>query len=154
MPDREDAVLSALLLAVFLGAAWLALDYPAASRRFPLLVALPGVALCAVQLRRDLRPTAAGVAPEVAAALRAPLAAELALVAWFVGFVAAALALGVVLGGALATFAFLRWRAGESVRVAAAWSAGAAGSVHLVFERLLGSVFFEGLLVEWLRGAA
>jgi len=152
MPDREDAVLSALLLAVFLAAAWLALDYPAASRRFPLLVALPGVALCAVQLRRDLRPGAAGVAPE-AVAVRTPLAAELALVAWFVGFVAAAIALGVVVGGALATFAFLRWRAGESVRVAAAWSAGAAGAVHVVFERLLGSVFFEGLLVEWLRSA-
>jgi hypothetical protein len=154
MPDREDAVLSALLLGVFLGAIWLALDYPADSRRFPLWVALPGVALCAVQLRRDLRPAAAGVAQEAIAEGRAPLGAELALVAWFIGFVAAAIALGVVFGGGLAAFAFLRWRAGESLRLAAAWSAGAAGSVHLVFERLLGSVFFEGLLLGWLRSTA
>jgi hypothetical protein len=154
MPDREDAVLCALLLAVFLGAAWLALDYPAVSRRFPLVVAVPGVALCAVQLRRDLRPAAAGVAPEIGLAERTPLAAELALVAWFVGFVVAAIALGIVVGGALAVFAFLRWRAHESLGLAAAWSAGAAGAVHLVFERLLGSVFFEGLLLEWLRSVA
>lgn len=157
MPDREDAVLCALLLLVFAGAAWLALDYPAVSRRFPLLVAVPGLALCALQLRRDLRPSAAaaaGIASDVEAASRAPLADELRLVAWFLGFVLAAIALGIVPGGGLAAFAFLRWRGGEPAWRAAAWSAGAAGALHLVFERLLGSVFFEGLLVAWLRGVA
>jgi hypothetical protein len=151
MRDREDALLCALLLLVFLTGALLALGYPAASRRLPLLVAVPGIALCAVQLGRDLR-SAAAAAPEAEVAARAPLADELRLVAWFLGFVGSAIALGIVAGGALACFAFLRWRGREPAWRAAVLAGGAAAAVHVVFERALGSVFFEGVLSAWLSG--
>lgn len=149
MRDRESAAVAALLLAIFLAAAAQAFAYPPDARRLPLLVSLLGAALCALALLRALRPDAGAAPPE-----RPPVAGELAMLAWFSGFVAAAIALGVVPGGALALVAFLRVRGRESWGAAALWSLGCAGALHLFFERLLGATFFPGLLLSWLAGAS
>jgi hypothetical protein len=148
MRDRESAWLSGALGALCLAAAAVAAGYPAAARRFPLAVSLLGAAFCAVQLVRDARP-----APVAAPAQgRTPLADELAGLAWFVGFVAAAVLFGVVPGGALMLLLFLRVRGGESWPAAALWSVGCAGAIHLFFERMLGAAFFPGALAVWLAG--
>jgi hypothetical protein len=149
MRDRESALLAGVLGALCLAAAAVSLAYPPVARRFPLGVALLGAALCAAQLVRDARPVPGAAPPE-----RTPLADELTGLAWFVGFVAAALLLGVVPGGALMLLAFLRVRGGESWPAAALWSVGCAGAIHLFFERMLGAAFFPGALAVWLAGRA
>jgi hypothetical protein len=150
MRDRESAAVAVLLLATFVAASVTALAYPPDARRLPLLVSVLGAVLCAIALWGALRPAKTETPPPE----RAPIEGELAMLGWFTGFVAAAIALGVVPGGALALVAFLRIRGRESWGSAALWSLGSAGAVHLFFEQLLGASFFPGLLLAWIAGVA
>ena len=110
------AVLTALVALAAISTAWLG---PAA-RRMPLIVALPTLALLAIEWWRPGR--GGGDAAAV------PIPGEGALLVWLVGLVGATWALGVLLGPPLFLAAYLRRRSRErSERSLPAGRATAAG---------------------------
>ena len=138
----ERSLISAVLFVLVALAAASALALGPASRRMPLLVALPTLALLAADWWR-LR----GVDPHAADRRHG----EAALLTWLAGLMAATWGLGVLVGPPLFLAAYLRLRSRQRWRVVALL----AGGLWLAVLILLGQVLalpLGGALEQWWRG--
>jgi uncharacterized membrane protein YfcA len=136
-----DVVLSGALLVVFTTMAAVAMLYPPDSRLLPLVVGIPGIALCATQLACAFAPRRARPSASRASSHR-----EVVMLAWFAGFVVGVLLFGFQYGGPALVFAYLLLHQREKPLVAATAALVLLAFLHLVFERLLELTLFEGLI--------
>jgi hypothetical protein len=156
--SRQRVLLSLLMVgiaAVAIVGVW---DAPLRTRMFPLAVAFPMLALGLYQTARDLRSSGpdgtarAGPPGEPMPTDGLPISGAGAnrAIAWFVGFVAAVLALGFPLAIPLYTFLFLWFVSRERLIVAGGLAAAAWGAFELLFVRLLHLPLFSGFLFSLL----
>jgi heme A synthase len=133
--------LSAMMLTLFAGMSGVALSYPPKAALLPLVVGLPGTALCVLQLALDWRGRrTAMVAPR-------DQRGRLRMLGWVVGFVAAVLLLGFLVAAPLALFAYARWQSREPRWLAALFGLAGFAAIYGVFELLLSVSLFEGFLI-------
>jgi len=134
-------VMSITMVAIFASFTAMAATYSPDARLAPLVVGAIGLALSLAQLvnsirrgreEKDKRP------PDDRAGR--------VLLAWFAGFVAAAILVGIVPTALLLVFAFLRFRGGEPLRTAAGVAVIFAAVVYVTFEMALGIPLFAGVL--------
>jgi len=148
---------AAFMLALFATMSARAAAFPPEARLVPFAVGLPATLLCAYVLwsevmrtRRDRGPRQEPQHPERPRDIReqpARFGDEVALIVWLWAFAGAIIAAGFLVGGTLATLAFVRFRLREPVRVTLGTAAIAYLTLYLVFEKMLGQVLFQGLIV-------
>jgi hypothetical protein len=147
-----NAIIGAVMLTIFAGMLAMAAQYPDEAGFMPILVGLPGAALCVVQLCQavaaDRREVLTGSEP----AAPVPLRREMSLLGWFAGFIAGIVALGFLFGGPALVFAFLVIDQREKFTRAAALAVGCLAVLYLVFEVLLELTLFRGLAIPLLFG--
>lgn len=137
------------MLAIFGGMVGVATQYPPQARFMPLVVGLPGIALCLVQVVLEIaarRRATTGVTadgPGTEARRR-----ELVLWGSFLGLIASLILLGFWLTIPFFLLAFLRGHAKESWRFSLALSAGGSMLLALVFHVGLGVMLHKGFLLE------
>jgi hypothetical protein len=148
---------AAFMLVLFAAMCARATAFPPESRLVPLVVGLPATALCAyvlwaevARLREgtgDARETSVPDRPLDIRERPARFADEVVLIAWLWAFAGTIIAAGFLIGGTLATLAFVHFRLRE--RIAVTLGAGALSylTLYLVFEKMLGQVLFQGLLM-------
>ena len=149
--------IAAFMLALFAAMAARAAAFPPEARLVPLAVSLPATLLCAYVLwsevmraRRDRELPQESEHPERPRDIReqpARFRDEVALIVWLWAFAGAIIAGGFLVGGTLATLAFVRFRLREPVTVTLGTGAIAYLTLYLVFEKMLGQVLFRGLIV-------
>jgi hypothetical protein len=147
---------AALMLALFGTMSARAATFPFEAGFVPLVVGVPAMLLCAyvvwaesARVRRGGEPSEKATKPERPRDLRerpARFADEVALIAWLWGFAAAIIAAGFLVGGTLATLAFVRFRLREPLSVTLGAGAVSFFTLYLVFEKMLGLVLFQGLV--------
>jgi hypothetical protein len=144
-------VMSLVMLAIFAAMVAVASTYPEETRLLPLVIGIPGIVLCLVQVVIDgiaakrMRPgTALSPSPRV---IR-----EVVLLGWFLGFLLMVLLFGFLAAAPVMIFAFLYVDQREPLRLAAIMSAAGFAVLYLVFETLLELILFRGLVTEWLTG--
>ena len=148
----SGVLLSAFMLAVFVGMTGIALSYPPDSRLLPLVVGIPGTLLCAgqflVELRRYVRQRPTGARGEAGL----PARREAALVGWFAAFVIGILLFGFLYGGPTLVFGYLYWAQSERPLVAGTAAIGLLFFLNRAFQKVLGLQLFEGLLFRTVAG--
>lgn len=134
---------SGAMAALFAGMVAMAITYSPEARFAPLIVGVPGLLLALTQLVLDLRGhfAARPLPIETTQSRSAGV-----LIAWFAGFIASAILLGVLFTALVGTVAFWRVQQNESWRLSAALAAGLTLVIYLVFEKLLGLELFRGLV--------
>ena len=141
--------MSLVMLTIFSVMVGVATQYPPQARFMPLVVGLPGIALCLVQVVLEIaarRRATAGVradGPDAGARRR-----ELVLWGSFLGLITSLLLFGFYVTIPLFLIAFLRGYAKESWRFSLALSAGGSMLLALVFDVGLGVVLHKGFLLE------
>ena len=141
------------MLTIFGGMVGVATQYPPQARFMPLVVGLPGIALCLVQVVLEIaarrRASAAGPSGVTADGPGAD-ARRRELVLWgsFLGLVASLILFGFYVTIPLFLVAFLRGYAKESWRFSLALSGGGSALLALVFHVGLGVVLHQGFLLE------
>lgn len=137
------------MLAIFGGMVGVATQYPPQARFMPLVVGLPGIALCLVQVVLEIaarrRATTGVTADGPGAEARRR---ELVLWGSFLGLIASLILLGFWLTIPFFLLAFLRGYAKESWRFSLALSAGGSMLLALVFHVGLGVMLHKGFLLE------
>lgn len=149
-----------LMLAIFVGMVGIASQYPPQARFMPLVVGLPGIGLCLLQLVLDWRAQRARRGADAAAAAQAAPAVqheragaarrERVLWAWFIGLVASLILFGFWLTIPVFLATFLRYTAKESWRFALALSAGGTAVLALVFHQGLAVALHSGFVTDFL----
>lgn len=136
------------MLALFVGACFLAWGLPQKAAFMPLLIGIPGVILCLWQLILDLRraPAEPEASADDEADTRGRSEAEVFL--WLVGFTVAMIGFGFVVGGPVIVFAFVRYASRESTMNALFAAAGTFAVTWGVFIWLLELPLFQGLVLE------
>lgn len=147
-----------LMLAIFVGMVGVASQYPPQARFMPLVVGLPGIGLCLLQLVLDWRAQrATGNAAATADLQGTPEAhneqaraagRERALWGWFIGLVASLVLFGFWLTIPVFLVAFLRYAAKESWRFSLALGAGGTAAFTLVFHQVLAVVLHSGFITD------
>lgn len=146
-------VMSLVMLAIFSVMVAMATQYPPQARFMPLVVGVPGIALCVIQVLLELaarrRATAAGMSA-VTADVPGAEARRRELVLWgsFLGLVASLILFGFYVTIPLFLVAFLRGYAKESWRFSLGLSAAGSTLLALVFHVGLGVVLHPGFLLE------
>ncbi len=142
--DGRMAV-SLLMLAIFVFFVGQALAFRPEARAMPLLVGIPGILLCLVQIVLDWRKQN-GTAP------KAPFltVAERSLAAWLLLFLLGIIAFGFSYGAPPLVAAYLYFAARERPWVAVAGGIVCAAMLLLLFEKLLKVQLFEGLVTPLL----
>ena len=137
------------MLAIFSGMVGVATQYPPQARFMPLVVGLPGIALCLVQVMLEIaarRRATTGVTaygPGAEARRR-----ELVLWGSFLGLITSLILFGFWLTIPLFLLAFLRGYAKESWPFSLALSVGGSALLALVFHVGLGVILHKGFLLE------
>lgn len=152
--NRFSTWVTVLMLAIFTTMVVMALGFPANARFMPLVVGLPGIALCLLQLVLDLRgaqrarPRVAGPPQEGDGEDFGRHTVRMEWLSWlyFVLFIGGVLLFGFLLAAPVLIAAYLRREAG--VRSGRALIAGGLSAVvmYLLFQQALGFRLFEGLL--------
>jgi len=144
-----------VMLAIFVGMTLMALGFPDKAAFTPLLVGIPGIILCLVQLVLDLtgRARLAGPADDEEFGDRdgddiAPR--EWFMFVWLAVFTAAIVGFGFHVGGPLVVFLYVRFGEREPWLNAILAGAGTFLVVWLVFTKLLELPLFGGLLLPTL----
>ena len=147
--------MSLVMLAIFGVMVGVATQYPAQARFMPLVVGLPGICLCLVQVVLEVvarrRAAAGGLAgAEAAVDPNAAGAPRRELVLWgsFLGLIASLILFGFYVTIPLFLIAFLRGYARESWRFSLALSAAGSAVLAAVFHFGLGVVRHQGFLLE------
>ncbi|MCZ4089039.1 tripartite tricarboxylate transporter TctB family protein [Sinorhizobium psoraleae] len=157
--------LTIVMLAFFIVMVGLSMEFPAKARFMPLIVGLPAIALCLVQLGIDLMPSSksafhsaprAGVAHQAGPEPELPefgphtVSQEILMWTYFVAFVAAILAFGFYASVPVLLVTFLRREAEASWRFALALAAAATLVLYLMFGALLHIQLHPGFVTPWL----
>ncbi|NLS04260.1 hypothetical protein HGP14_12935 [Rhizobium sp. P32RR-XVIII] len=165
--------LTVVMLVIFTSMVGLSFGFPAKARFMPLVVGVPGIALCLIQLAIDLfrspaAPAAASVGQAIAAASSpesgsdeaelpefGPHTArqELVMAAYFVSFIAGVVAFGFYISVPIMLLTFLKRQAECSWKLSVALAAAATLVLYLVFGRLLGIELHPGLVTPWVLHA-
>jgi hypothetical protein len=160
------------MLLIFATMVGIATQYPADARFMPLVVGIPGIALCVLQLGLDavrahdgqswiyrFRSAPKAGKPAVPAEEELPefgshtRKRELVMWGYVIAFIAAILAFGFYIAVPVMLVAFLRREAGRTWGVALLLGAGAMLVLYLMFSALLRIVLYPGLLTPMiLRG--
>lgn len=142
--DGRMAV-SLMMLAIFVFFVGQALAFRPDARAMPLLVGIPGILLCLVQIVLDWRK-------QDDTAAKAPFltTAERSLAIWLLLFLLGIIAFGFGYGAPPLVAAYLFFAARERPSVAVAGGAACALMLILLFEKLLKVQLFEGLVTPLL----
>ncbi|TCR87714.1 tripartite tricarboxylate transporter TctB family protein [Rhizobium sp. BK376] len=166
--------LTAVMLVIFSVMVGLAFGFPAKARFMPLIVGIPGMALCLLQLGMDLYSHKASSshgrhhhvptqAPAAAAALAVQEAdpelpefgphtvpQEMAMWGYFISFIVAILLFGFYVSAPIMLAATLRTQAKKSWKFSLLLAVIATAVLYLVFGAFLGIELHEGFATKWL----
>jgi hypothetical protein len=142
-------VVAVAMFAVFAGMVGVSLSYPPDARFLPLVVGVPGTALAAIQVAVEIVNARGGYGPAaVDGESRATRRRELLMFAWTFGYIAAVIPFGILPATTVFLFAFHRFDQGESAKLSLAIAAGGFVVLYGVFDVLLKTPLFEGLLLQ------
>ncbi len=155
---RTWPIMTLVMLAIFVVMTGVAMTYPEGARFQPLVIGLPAIALCLLQLVLDLRAKPAGdVTVPAQTPLRpdseSPPALRRELIVWsyLLGFVAAILLVGFWIAIPCFLVAFLRLEAKAGWPLALGLGLGATGILYALFALVLRVSLHEGWLLQALR---
>jgi hypothetical protein len=141
-----SSAMSALLLVVFTTMVVIATGFPDGARFMPMIVGIPAIALCAVQLVMDWRSRTTAPRSRKSAELGPhTVAGELRAWGWFLAFIALVLLVGFVIAAPALVFGYLWREAGVRPTRAALAAAAFTGWIWGMFEHLLGFALHPGL---------
>ena len=140
--------MSVVMLAIFVVMVGIASQYPPQARFMPLVIGIPGIALCLFQLFLEFRASRRMVESEPIKA--GETRREIVLWAYFIGLVGGLVLFGFWLTIPVFLAVFLRCYAEESWRFSLALSAAATALLFLVFHKGLGIVLHGGFITEYL----
>jgi len=166
-----STALTFVMLVIFSSMVALSFDYPAKARFMPLVVGIPGILLCLVQLAIDLfrspsasTPAAASVGQSIAAASVpegtqpeeelpefGPHTVRQEMVMWsyFLSFVAGIVFFGFYISVPIMLVTFLRRQGEASWKLAIGLAIAATLALYLMFGRLLGIELHPGFVTRW-----
>jgi hypothetical protein len=167
--DRENLLLTAAFAVVTAAAVVASAGLSPVSRRAPLAVAVPTLALLALEIAGQISGARAGrrlrnlgipgIASYVVGGRTKDEAAppangagrrlELAMLGWACVLLASTCALGMAAGLPAFVYLYLRLQSGKPRRVAAGVAAGLWGVLYVVFVLALRIELFEGYLIPW-----
>ena len=144
-----------VMLGIFASMVGIATQYPAQARFMPLVVGIPGIVLCTLQLVLEVLVRGPAAAPGLAATQDetgqgSPRRREAVLWASFVGLIASLVVFGFWPTLPVFLAAFLRYYAKEGWRFTLALSAGGTLAFFLVFHQALGVVLHNGFATDFL----
>ncbi|WP_429810434.1 tripartite tricarboxylate transporter TctB family protein [Ensifer sp. B1-9] len=158
--------LTIIMLIFFCVMVGLSMEFPAKARFMPLIVGIPGIALCLIQLAIDLfhSPKSAfhgapragiahevpGMEPELPEFGPHTVRQEITMWTYFVVFVAGIVTFGFYTSAPIMLVTFLRRQAEASWRVSISLAAGATIVLYLLFGALLHIQLFPGFVTPWL----
>ena len=134
---------SLMMLAIFLLFVGQALLFSPEARAMPLLVGLPAIGLCILQIVLDLRRQGRQAVATALVALE-----DRPLIAWLAVFFVGIVAFGFTYGAPPLVAAYLYFAARERLLMALAGSVFCLFVLLLVFEKLLNVQLFEGLVTR------
>jgi hypothetical protein len=129
-----------LMLAIFVGMDVVALGYPFKAALMPLVVGVPGAALCLFQLVTELR-RAPAAEPQTQ-----PVKRELQMIAWWGTFIAGILLFGFLIATPILLYAYLRFDSREPRWRALLFALGGIAVVYGIFSQLLSTQLWPGFL--------
>jgi uncharacterized membrane protein YfcA len=137
-----------VMLAILVAMVGMAAQYPPDARFMPWVVGIPAIALCLLQLGRDLRAArhAAGEAQEGEGST---LRREAAMGGYFLGLVGGILLFGFLLAVPVFILVFLRHWARASWPLALGLVAAAAVVYYLVFVQGLNVALHQGFVTQY-----
>jgi len=136
---------SLMMLAIFLLFVGQALLFSPEARAMPLLVGLPAIGLCVLQIILDLRRQGAQAVKSALVALD-----DRPLIAWLAAFFFGIIAFGFTYGAPPLVAAYLYFAARERPLVAITGGAFCLFVLLVVFEKLLNVQLFDGLVMPLL----
>lgn len=136
-----------VMLAILVAMVGMAAQYPPDARFMPWVVGIPAIALCLLQLGRDLR--AARHAAGEAQGERSTLRREAAMGGYFLGLVGGILLFGFLLAVPVFILVFLRHWARASWPLALGLVAAAAVIYYLVFVQGLNVALHQGFVTQY-----
>lgn len=147
-----STVLSAMFLAVFGIMVAVSFSFPDGARFMPLVVGVPAIVLCGIQLVSDLRVRPAKASPDAELG-RHTLLAEVRAWGWFVGFIGLVLLVGFNISGPILVFGYL-WLEAKVRPVFAVLAAAVFGGwIWFMFDRVLGFALHPGLFGQGILSA-
>lgn len=152
MTLRPQAVLTLVMLAFFGTLSAIALTFPPSAALMPLIIGIPAVILCLVQLFSDLR---AGIIEGDTHsggydAGHQRFKAELSMFFWIFAFLVGILAFGFVFAAPVLVLAFIWLGSREKFIYGLFGAIGTEVILYLVFDRLLGLTLFSGFVTPLL----
>ena len=164
-----STALTFIMLLIFVSMVTISFGYPAKARFMPLVVGLPGIVLCLIQLAVDLFrspavDTASSVGQSIAAASTpesshqeeelpefGPHTARQEMIVWgyFVSFITAIILFGFYISVPIMLLTFLRRQGGASWKFALALTIAGTLALYLMFGRLLGIELHPGFVTRW-----
>lgn len=157
----SSIAMSSVMLAVFGAMTAIALlAYPEGARAQPLIIGVPAIALCILQLAIDLRQPSTNTCeqpmaetPIRAASEPAPAPAREARVwCWFIALVSSVLLAGFWVAVPAFLVGFLLIEARTGAARAFGLGLGATAALYCVFGLLLKASLHDGFLIHWLKG--
>ena len=146
----EGRVLVAgLMFVIFAVMVGVAFTYPGDARFLPLVIGIPGLVLCTVQLMIELRGKPDADEKVYTADDRM---AELTMFGWFFAFIAGLILFGFPYAGPILVALYLHFSWGEKWYVSLGAAAFAFAVLHGIFDYVLGLPLFEGLVYQWIYG--
>lgn len=162
-----STVLTFIMLAIFTSMVAISFDYPSKARFMPLVVGLPGIVFCLIQLGLDLfrspaDDTSSSVGQSIAAASApesqheelpefGPHTARQEVIMWgyFVSFIAGVILFGFYISVPIMLLTFLRRQGEASWKFALFLAIAATLALYLMFGRLLGIELHPGFVTRW-----
>jgi Tripartite tricarboxylate transporter TctB family len=141
-------VVAGLMFLIFAVMVGLAFTYPGDARFLPLVIGIPGLVLCGVQLMIELR----GKDPDEKTYTSADRIAELKMFGWFAAFIFGLILFGFPYAGPILVGLYLHFSWGEKWYVSLGAAAFAFAVLHGLFNYVLGLPLFEGLVYSWIYG--
>ncbi len=137
MTISGNALLSAIMLAIFSAMLILAAGYSPEARLMPMIVGFAGAGLCLVQLWQSLSADRRAARPPRVETDAPARQREGRLLAWFAGFLLAIVAFGFLIAAPVMVLGFLVIEQRERATLSGALAFGCLAVLYLVFELLL-----------------
>lgn len=148
-----STVINFLMMAMFIGMLYLSRDYPAVSRRVPLVIAIMGLIFCLSLLIRDTIMARRRPSAEQAVSTKhdekkaeAPTKREYAMLLWLSILLGVILVLGFWVGIPFFVIAFMRFFGHESWKLSTACAGGTWISLYLIFHVALKASLYGGII--------